>query len=319
MRKRIQGKNVLVTGGAGFIGSHLVDQLVREKAKKVVVVDNFFLGKRENLRHAQSMSRNVLVLNHDAAALTFMARTIRTHKIQVIFNLATKALPYSFDDPDDAYLINVMIANTLLRLQLQKHFQTLIHFSSSEAYGTATANVMSETHPLEPRTPYAAGKASADVQILAWNKFFNLDVSIVRPFNNYGPRQNEGLYAGVIPITIRRILSGKPPIIEGDGTQTRDFMYVADTVRAAVDVYENPRTRGRVINIATGKETSIRSLILSLRRSLGFRGAMLYRPKRPGDVQRHRADITLAEKLIGFKPRTPLAQGLRETINWFKQ
>jgi UDP-glucose 4-epimerase len=237
--------------------------------------------------------------------------------VDVVFNLATKCLPYSFVDPEETFMVNVRVANTLLKLLRDQYYQTLIHFSSSEAYGSAKTKDINENHILDPNTPYAAGKAAADLMIMSFLKIFNLDISIIRPFNIYGPRQNEGSYAAVIPITIKRILFGKSPVLEGDGNQTRDFTYVDDVTRAAVDVYKNKKTRGKIINIGSGVETKIKTIIYLIVKYLGYKGKVEKRPMRAGDVKRHRANIDLAKSLINFKPQINFNDGLRRTINWY--
>lgn len=314
-----KGKNILITGGAGFIGSHLVDQLIAEQPQNIIVVDNLFLGKRANLQNAKKNFPQLVFYRHDASDYSFMKRLMAKHRVHITYNLATKALPYSFTDPEDAYLINVKLSTTLLRLLHHKAYQTLIHFSSSEAYGSSLGASMSELHPLIPHTPYAAGKASADLQVMAWRHFFNLDIAIVRPFNNYGPRQNEGMYAGVIPITIKRIMSGKPPILQGDGKQTRDFIYVTDTARAAIAIYKNPRTRGSVLNIASGKELSISTIITSISKLMNYHGKIIRKPQRTADVRRHLANVALAKKMLNFKPIVSFNKGIAETIEWYKR
>jgi UDP-glucose 4-epimerase len=295
-----------------------VDKLVDEKAGKIVVVDNFFLGKKENLEEAAKRFRKLSIYRKDAGSYGVMRDIISKEKIDVVYNLATKALPYSFVDPLDAYMVNVNIAGCLLELLRKKLYKTLIHFSSSEAYGTGKTVRMAENHPLDPHTPYAAGKAAADMMVFAYHKIFDLDIAIIRPFNTYGPRQNEGSYAAVIPLTIKRILAGEKPVLEGDGNQTRDFTYVDDVAGAAIAVYKNRKTRGKVINIANGKETKIKTIINLVAKHLKYKGKIARKPARIGDVRRHCADIGLAKSLIGFKPKVRLGDGLRRTVDWYR-
>jgi len=314
---KLLGKNILVTGGAGFIGSHLVDKLITEKVRKIVVIDNFFLGKLSNLKEAKDRFDDLLILRRDAEDYEFMKVVLKKHKIDIIFNLATKCLPYSFVNPEETFMVNVNIANTLLKLLRKKYYKTLIHFSSSEAYGSAKTQNIREDHLLDPNTPYAAGKAAADLMIMSYLKIYDLDVSITRPFNTYGPRQNEGVYAAVIPITIKKIIRGKKPILESDGNQTRDFIYVDDVTRAAIDIYKNQKTRGKIINIASGKETKIKTIFSLVAKILRYKGKVLRKPERKGDVRRHCADISLAKSLINFKPKIDLNRGLKYTVNWY--
>ena len=179
---RIKGKNILVTGGAGFIGSHLCDELLDLEAKKVVCVDNFFLGKEENIQGALK-HKNFVLYRDDCRHFGVMQSIIEKEDVEVVFNMATIALNYSFFNPFDAYMVNVEIANTLLELLKIGAFKTLIHTSSSEAYGTAQYSPMDENHPIDPTTPYAAGKAAADMLVHSFSKVTDLDIAIIRPFN----------------------------------------------------------------------------------------------------------------------------------------
>lgn len=315
----LKNKNILVTGGAGFIGSHLVDALIQEKPAKIIVVDNFFLGKKENLADAKKVFKNLKIIQQDATDFEAMEKIITREKVDVVFNLATKALEYSFVNPDDAYMVNVKLASVLLRLLLQKKFKTLIHCSSSEAYGSKEKGLIDENHALDPETLYAAGKASADLMVRSYYKTYKLDIATIRPFNNYGPRQNDKQYSAVIPITIKRIMSGQAPIICGDGNQTRDFIFVCDTARAMVEIYKNDKTRGLEINIASGHEVKIKDLIGLIVKNIGYKGKILRKPVRPADVRRHKASTKLAQKILGFKPEVLFEKGMRETIKWYKE
>lgn len=310
-------QRVLVTGGAGFIGSHLVDRLALKRPGTLHVVDNLFLGRKENLMEAQYLYPKLKFHKMDATRVKKLRDLIRRERIGVVFNLATKALGYSFDDPPDAFHVNTQITGHLLESLRLGEIQHLIHFSSSEAYGSALNVPMSEDHPLKPETPYAAGKASADLLIRSYQESFGLKVLILRPFNNYGPRQNEGLYAGVIPLTIKRLLNGQPPIIHGDGQQTRDFMYVDDTVGLALKLAGKDNLYGRVINLGTGCETSIREIIRCLCHIAGYSGKLEKALSRPGDVRRHRADITILRSMVGKLNLRSLDEGLVETWKWY--
>ena len=310
-------QRVLVTGGAGFIGSHLVDRLALEKPVAIHVVDNLFLGRKENLTEAQRVYPKLKFHKMDATRGGMLRNLIRRERIEVVFNLATKALGYSFDDPLDAFHVNVQITGHLLESLRLGEVKYLIHFSSSETYGNAQKVPMGEDHPLLPHTPYAAGKAAADLLIRSYQETFGVSVLIIRPFNNYGPRQNDGLYAGVIPITIRKLLKGRAPIIQGDGTQTRDFMFVLDTAKIAVILAQREELAGKVINLGTGQETSINQIIKSLCRIAGYKGRIEKAPPRPGDVRRHCADTNLLKSLVEDLYLTPLHKGLAETWNWY--
>jgi len=310
-------KTMLVTGGAGFIGSHLVDELLKREVANVVVVDNLFLGSLDNLSEA-SATRRLIFYREDAADLHAMDNIISRHRVEAVFNLATKALLYSFENPEGAYMVNVEIMKALLYLQRKGAFQTLIHCSSSEAYGTAQSFPMDESHPYVPATPYAAGKAAADLMALSYAHTFGAEVAIVRPFNNYGPRQNKdrGLEA-VIPLTAARLMRGEAPVIYGDGEQTRDFIYVEDTVRGLLLAYEMPSSRRQVINLASGMEISILEVIRCICTYFNYNGPIDYRDPRPADVRRHRGDIQRAQKILGFQPQVDFTEGLKRTLDWY--
>ena len=201
----LKNKSVLVTGGAGFIGSHLVDRILKDKPEKVVIVDNFFLGKHRNIEQAMKGSDAVKLYYQDAGHYEKMKNIFEIEAIDIVFNLAVVPLLTSHTLPKITCEDNINITLSVLELQREGHFKTLIQCSSSEAYGTAQEHAMSESHPLNPTTPYAASKAASDLLTTSYHNTFGLDLSIVRPFNNYGPRQNEGSYAGIIPITIKKI------------------------------------------------------------------------------------------------------------------
>ncbi|MCG2825019.1 MAG: GDP-mannose 4,6-dehydratase [Thermoplasmatales archaeon] len=315
----LKNGSVLVTGGAGFIGSYLVDRLVREEPDNLVVVDNFFLGKESNLEEAKKNYPNLKVYNQDASDYEKMKEIMENENVEVVFNLAVIPLSASLTKPGWVFEQNVNITLSICELARNDFFDTLIHFSSSEAYGTSEYAPMDEKHPLNGTTPYAASKAASDQLIFSYCRTFGIDASIIRPFNNYGPRQNEGSYAGVIPLTIKRILNDEAPVIYGDGEQTRDYLYAIDTVNAAIDVYNVKSTRGRVLNIASGKEMSIETVVKLIAKYLNCDKPIVYEKERPGDVRRHIANIYLAEDLIGFTLTIKFEEGLKRTIGWYKE
>ncbi len=315
----LKNKNILITGGGGFIGSHLTDQLILEKPTSIIVVDNFFLGKMENLADAKKAFKNLKILKQDATDFVAMKLIILQNKIDVVFNLATKALEHSFVDPDDAFMVNINLASILLRLLHEKKYKTLIQCSSSEAYGTALKIPITEEHIKHPETLYAAGKAAADMMVISYYRTYKYDIAIARPFNTYGPRQNEGMYAAVIPITMRKIMSGKSPEIHGSGKQTRDFIYVEDTARGIIEVYKNKSSRGREINIAYGQEIQMGDLVKTIVKEMGYKGKIIRKPTRLADVMRHKAGTKLAQKLLNFKPEYSFKEGIKKTIDWYKE
>jgi UDP-glucose 4-epimerase len=315
MRIPIPGANILVVGGAGFIGSHLVDSLVQAAAAKIVVLDNLFLGKRENLAKAEK--NGVVFIRDDAEINGTLEYVVAEHDIGIVFNCATKALNYSFINPQNAYMTNVAVMTHLLELQRKGAFKTLCHFSSSEVYGTAVYEPMDENHPFFPTTAYAAGKAAADIMLFSYVKQYDLDAFIVRPFNNYGPRQNfEGPLAGIIPVTARRILTGGRPEIHGSGQQSRDFIFVSDTVTAILKLYE-VLPKGEAVNISTNGQISVHDLVEKIIVQMGYAGETVRKDARTADVYCHNASNAKMRALIEFKPIS-FDEGLKATLDWYQ-
>lgn len=315
--REILGKTMLVTGGAGFIGSHLVDRLITEGAAHVVVIDNMFLGSEENLQDAQATGKLTLYKD-DAEFASSLDYIFGRHAIDAVFNCATKALNYSFMNPANAFGTNVTVALNLLELQRRGIYKSLCHFSTSEVYGSAVYEPMDEKHPRNPTTTYAAGKAAADLAVESFVHMFGLDACIVRPFNNYGPRQNhKGLMAGVIPITAWRILNQGTPEIHGDGLQSRDFIHVRDTVDAVVKLFR-VLPAGESVNISTDNQTAIGDLVNRIAKELGYQGEILRKPARAVDVLCHKASNQKAHSLIDYS-LTDFDTGLRETLDWYVQ
>ena len=315
----LAGKRVIVTGGAGFIGSHLVGRLLAEGVSHVAVVDNFFLGKEENLNDARRLvGERLKIYREDAADGASMNAIFRAEHPDLVFNLATKALLYSFFNPAGAAKVNFDIALTLAELLRAGAFRRLIHLSSSEVYGTARFSPMTEQHPMLAETSYAAGKAAADLLLSSYVNMFGLEIVTVRPFNNYGPRQNDGALAAVVPMTIKRIASGQRPLIEGDGLQTRDFIYVDDTVSAILKLASEDSLKGKVINLGSGEETSILEIVRAISDIMGYAGPFDHTAPRPADVRRHCAGIEVAREIIGAVATTPLTDGLRRTVEWYR-
>lgn len=317
IRDDLRGKTILVTGGAGFIGSHLVDKLLVEGAAHVVVIDNLFVGSEDNLEEALATGK-VTFYRDDAEFNTSLEYIFSNHSIDIVFNCATKALNYSFLNPANAFDTNVRVTLNLLELQRRGLFKTMCHFSTSEVYGSAVYEPMDEAHPRNPTTTYAAGKAAADLAVESYVRMFELDAFIVRPFNNYGPRQNyKGMLAGVIPITAMRLLKGGTPEIHGEGTQSRDFIYVQDTVDAVVKLY-SVQPSGETVNISTDNQISITELIERICKAFDYSGEILRKPARHSDVLCHNASNEKVKALIQYS-LTPFDKGLADTLAWYKQ
>ena len=316
MTREIAGRTVLVTGGAGFIGSHLVDRLIADGADHVVVVDNLFIGDEANLAEALATGKATFY-REDIEFESALAYLFERHRIDAVFNCATKALNYSFLNPSNAFATNVTGVLNLLELQRRGAFETLCHFSTSEVYGTAVYEPMDEAHPRNPTTTYAAGKAAADLAVESYHRMFGVDAFIVRPFNNYGPRQNfRGALAGVIPITAWRLHGGRPPEIHGTGRQSRDFIYVGDTVDAVLKLFA-ALPAGDNVNISTDNQIAIEELIGRICADFGYQGEIARGEARPADVLTHNASNAKVRALIDYQ-LTPFDEGLKRTLAWYR-
>jgi len=307
---------VVVTGGAGFIGSHLVDALA--EAHDVLVVDDFSTGRRENLLQHHD-SPHVRVEEADVCDADAMRRLLSG--ADAIYHLATQCVRLSIGDAEAVHRVNATGALRVCEAAVRNRVGRLIYVSSSEAYGSAQHVPMDEAHPCEPTTVYGASKLAGEHYAKAFGRIHGLPVVVVRPFNAYGPRAHiGGVYGEVIPRFLVRALNRVPQVIFGDGEQTRDFTYVSDTVRGILLAAQNDALLGRSVNIASGQEVSILTLgrLVQEAAEAPFLSPELA-PERPGDVRRHFADIALARSALGYEPRTGIEEGLRQYVAWFRQ
>lgn len=304
-----RGKRFLVTGGAGFIGSHVVERLLSLGAF-VYVLDDFSNGKKSNL--FESKDGNPELLNDDVRKFDFGS----LGKLDAVFNEAARALIPSFEDPVTDLEVNVGGTIRLLEYS-RKHDVKLVHASSGSVYGNPLKVPISEDHPLNPISPYGTSKLASEGYCQMYQREFGLDVVMLRYFNVYGPRQSVSEEMGVIPIFVKRALNKRQLTIFGDGKQTRDFLNVLDVVKANLLAYKSERASGKFMNIGGGgEEISILDLAHLVMSLCGFEEEPLFEKAKPGDIRRLVADNSVAKELIGYVPSVSLREGLTKYIEY---
>lgn len=310
---------VLVTGGAGFIGSHLVRALLH-RGDAVRVLDNLSSGKAENLSDVAS---DLELVQADVRDREVCARA--SEGVEAVFHLAAiGSVPLSIRDPETTHEVNVTGTLNLLIASRDAGVRRFAFASSSAVYGNAPQEVKTEDLPTRPISPYGVSKLAAEAYTVAFKAVYSLETVALRYFNVFGPRQDpNSMYAAVIPRFATSLVRGVPPRIFGDGEQTRDFTYVENVVRANLLSLEcPPEACGRAYNIACGKSTSINELFRLLREFSGSETAKLkpvYEPPQPGDVKHSLASIDLACQALGYVPTMEGAEGLRRTLEWYRQ
>jgi nucleoside-diphosphate-sugar epimerase len=305
-------KKYLVTGGAGFIGSHLVRALLQQGVF-VRVLDNFSSGRRENLAGLK-----IDILEGDLRDAAKMAEAVQG--VDVIFHEAAfVSVPQSMEDPIACFDINQRGTEILLEAARRSGVGRVVLASSAAVYGDADAMPLDEQTPLRPFSPYAVSKRVDELYAEMYTHSFGLDVVALRYFNVYGPRQRpDSMYAAAVPIFTRRMLDGKPVTIYGDGGQTRDLIYVGDVVRANLAASEHPAAPGQIFNVCTGDETSVSDLVEILRDLIPSAPAPEFAPARSGDIYRSLGNPQKAANLLGFKAQTSLADGLKNVVDWME-
>jgi UDP-glucose 4-epimerase len=311
---RIDGSGVLVTGGAGFIGSHVVDALL-DRGCRVRVVDDFSVGKEENLTAARERGAEVRVADiRDESAMREAVEGV-----DVVMHLACSDLRMSLIDPWMSHNVNGGGTLALLEACKDAGLARFVYCSSSEAYGSAKVAPMSEQHPTEPTTVYGASKLVGEWYSLSYWETHRLPALVVRPFNTYGPREHhEGVRGEVIPKMALRALNGRAPVIFGDGRQTRDFTYVTDTVRGLILAAECDQLVGGIVNIAYGSEVSIARIAELIAEVCAPGMKPEFQESRPADVRRHYADIDLARRVLGYDPEVDIETGIPRYVAWLR-
>lgn len=308
---------VLVTGGAGFIGSHLVEELLRG-GWEVTVLDNFSTGKMENLG-GQLERGDLRIMRGDIREASAVRRAL--DEVGVVLHLAAvTSVPYSLEHPDETYLVNVGGTRNLLEGCLRGMVERFIYISTCAVYGEPEYLPIDEDHPKRPASPYAESKLEAERLCGEFQESYGLDMTVLRLFNVYGPRMRADSYGGVISTFIRRLREGKPLIIYGDGEQTRDFIHVSDAVRAMMLVLVKGGLSGETFNIATGIPTSINRLAAMISELSGESKPMLiHLEARAGEPRHSYGDIRRAREKLGFEPNINLKEGLRLLLRSCKE
>jgi len=314
----LKGKRMLVTGGAGFIGSHLVEALAAIPGAGIRAVDDLSTGTTENL--AGALAHGTVEFHQGDVGDRSLLRDL-LHGVQVVFHLACRGVRHSLGHPLENHDVNATATLRLLQAASHAGVQRFIHVSSSEVYGTALWVPMDEEHPCYPETVYGAAKLAGEAYARAHFRTYGLPVVVVRPFNNFGPRSHfEGDAGEVIPRFVARVLAGEPPVIFGDGLQTRDFLYVEDTAYWLCQVAGCDELVGQTVNLASGRETSVRELADLVCQETGRPElSLVYRAARPGDVRRHLGGIEKAVHFLQFAPRTDLRDGLRRIVAFMRR
>lgn len=304
----------LVTGGAGFIGSHLAEALVK-RGHRVRIVDDLSSG---NLRNIAGIRKKIDFIRGDIRELQVLKKAVRG--IDVIFHQAAfRSVPKSVKDPLGYHEANCTATLRLLESARAHGVRRMVYASSSSVYGLTPLPQKEEMTP-KPHSPYAASKLAGEVYSAMFTRLYGLETVGLRYFNVFGPRQSlENEYAVVVPKFITCLLKGQAPPIHGTGFQTRDFTYVGNVVQANLKAAAAPRAAGEVFNIACGRRYSVRQLVAALNKRLGLAIAPTFTPPRRGDALHTWADIRKAHRLLGYRVETLFVEGLHRTVTWFSQ
>ncbi len=303
----------LVTGGAGFIGSHLVEELVR-RGERVRVVDNLSTGKRQNITHLSSVE----LVEGDLADLEVARRAVGGIDY-VLHQAAIPSVPRSVQDPITSNRANIDGSLNILVAARDAGVKRLVYAGSSSAYGDTPTLPKIETMPTAPLSPYALQKLVAEQYCQMFTRLYGLETVTIRYFNVFGPRQDPSSpYSGVISLFISALCEGRQPTIYGDGEHTRDFTYVANVVDGVLRACSAAGASGEIINVATGGRISLNTLFKTIRDLVKASVDPNYAPPRPGDVKDSQADISKARRVLGYEPIVSFEEGLARTVAWYR-
>jgi nucleoside-diphosphate-sugar epimerase len=303
----------LVTGGAGFIGSHLAEELLR-RGERVRIVDSLITGKRENLTKLPGVD----FMEGDLADLA-VAKTAVEGVDYVLHQAAIPSVPRSVEDPITSNRANIDSTLNVLVAARDAGVKRVVYAGSSSAYGNTPTLPKHEGMPTNPLSPYALQKLVGEQYMQMFTTLYGLQTVTIRYFNVFGPRQDPSSpYSGVISLFAKALLENRGPTIYGDGEQTRDFTYIANVVDGVLRAVMAPRASGSVINVATGARISLNRLFDAMRTLTGSHVNASYAPPRHGDVKDSQADITRARDLLGYEPLVSFDEGLRRTLEWYR-
>ncbi len=306
---------LLVTGGAGFIGSHLVQTLL-DRGNPVRVVDNFSTGRRENLA---PFADRIDLVEGDLSDPAIATRAVEGVRL-VFHQAALPSVPRSIRDPLHTHASNVTATLNLLEAARNAGVRRFVYAASSSAYGDTPTLPKVETMPTNPRSPYAVAKLAGEAYCQAFYRTHGLETVALRYFNIFGPRQDPASeYAAVIPRFFERLMSGEPPVIFGDGFQSRDFTYIENAVQANLCAAEADGVAGEVFNVGCGQRFTLNRLVEMMQHELRTRIPTRHIEPRPGDVRHSQADIEKARERLGYEPKVSLQEGLRRTLVWMQE
>jgi nucleoside-diphosphate-sugar epimerase len=304
--------NYLVTGGAGFIGSHISEELLR-RGHRVRVVDSLITGYQRNLRQGVEFEQGDLA---DPA----VARAAVAGMDYVIHQAAIPSVPRSVEKPEESHRANIDGTLQVLLASRDAGIKRVVFAGSSSVYGDTEVLPKTELMPTNPLSPYALQKLMGEMYLQMFTRLYGLETVTTRYFNVFGPRQDPGSpYSGVISLFIKALSDGTRPVIYGDGEQTRDFTYVANVVDGVLRAAETPGVAGQVFNLATHGRISLNQLLATLKKIFGSDVEPIYKDARQGDVRDSQADISKAATLLGYQPIVGLEDGLRKTVDWYRE